>query len=90
MAPLRPSFPKWYNAHTRCNYHVGNPGHSTKNYTALKYKVRDLINDEKLKFEDLDGPAEVENLFRAKVKMMRQEKKTAKKANFEKAAKPKK
>ena len=83
LAPLRPPFPKWYNAHTRCDYHAGNPGHSTKNCTALKYKVWDL------KFEDLDGPAEVEGLSKAKVEMTRQEKKTTKEANFEKAAMPK-
>ena len=40
-------------------------------------------------FEDLDGPAEVENLSRAKVKMTRQEKKIANEANFGKAAMPK-
>ena len=80
LAPLRPLFPRWYNAHTRCDYHAGNPDHSTKNCTALKHKVQDLINDGKLKFEDLDRP---------KVEMMRQEKKTPKEANFGKAAMPK-
>ena len=89
MAPLRPPFPRWYNAHTRCDYHGGNPGHLRKNCTALKYKVRDLINDGKLKFKDLDRPAEVEDLSRAKVEMTRQEKKTVKEANFGKAAMPK-
>ena len=54
LAPLRPPFPRWYNAHTRCNYHGGNLGHPTENCTALKYKIRDLINNGKLKFEDLD------------------------------------
>ena len=48
LAPLRPPFPRWYNAHTQCDYHGGNPGHPTENCTALKYKVRDLINDGKL------------------------------------------
>ena len=89
MALLRPSFPRWYNAHTRCDYHAGNPGHSTKNCTALKHKVRDLINDEKLKFEDLDRLAEVKDPFRTNVKLMRQEKETPKEANFEKVAIPK-
>ena len=41
---------------------------------------------EKLKFEDLDRPAEVEDPTGAKVKMKRQEKKTANEANFKKAA----
>ena len=33
LAPLRPPFPRWYNAHTRYDYHDGNPGHPTKNCT---------------------------------------------------------
>ena len=48
-----------------------------------------MINDGKLKFKDLDGPAEVEDLSRAKVEMTRQEKKIAKEANFGKATMPK-
>ena len=39
LASLKPSFPRWYNAHTRCDYYARNPDHSTKNCTALKYKV---------------------------------------------------
>ena len=39
LVPFRPPFPRWYNAHTRCDYHIENPGHSTKNYTVLKRKV---------------------------------------------------
>ena len=42
-----------------------------------------------MKFEDLDGPAEVEDLSRTKVEMTRQEKKTANEANFRKAVMPK-
>ena len=45
LAPLTPPFPGWYNAHTQCDYHGGNPGHPTENCTGLKRKVRDLIND---------------------------------------------
>ena len=89
MAPLRPPFPRWYNAHTRCDYHAGNPGHSTENCIALKHKVQDLINDGKLNFEDLDNPAKVEDLSRVKVEITRQEKETAEEANFRKAAMPK-
>ena len=59
FAPLKPPFPRWYNVHTRCDYHDGNPGHPTENCTSLKYKVQELINDGKLTFEDLDGPVEV-------------------------------
>ena len=60
-----------------------------KNCIALKYKVQDLINDGKLKFKDLDGPAEVEDLSRARVEMTRQEKMIANEANFGKVAMPK-
>ena len=38
----------------------------------LKCKVQGLINDGKLKFEDLDRPAQVEDSSRAKVEMARQ------------------
>ena len=48
-----------------------------------------MINDGKLKFEDLDRPAEVEDPSRTNVEMMRQEKETPKEVNFEKAAMPK-
>ena len=90
LAPLKPSFPRWYNAYTRCNYHGENPGHPTENCTALKYKVRDLINDGKLKFEDLDRLAEVEDSPRTNVEMTRQKKKTTNETNFGKTAMPKK
>ena len=89
LAPFRPPFPRWYNAHTRCDYHGGNPGHPTKNCTALKHKVQDLINDGKLTFEDLDRSAEVKDLSRTKGEMTRQKKETPKKANFEKTTMPK-
>ena len=72
-----------------CDYHSGNPGHPTKNCTHEKYKVRDLINDGKLKFEDLNRPVEVEDSSRTKVEMMKQEEETSKEANFEKATMPK-
>ena len=89
MAPLRSPFPRWYNAHTRCDYHVGNPGHSTENCTALKQKIQDLINDGKQKFEDLDRPTEIEDPSKTNVEIMRQEKETPKEVNFKKAAMPK-
>ena len=89
LPPLTPPFPRWYNAHVRCDYHARNPGHSTKNCTALKRKVRDLINDEKLKFEDLDRPAQVEDPSRAKFEMLRQQKEAPKGARLGKVAIPK-
>ena len=86
LAPLRPPFPRCYNAHTQCDYHGGNPGHPTENCTALKYKVRDLINDGKLKFEDLDGPAQVEDSSRVKVEMARQKHGIQRKTSLGRAA----
>ena len=89
LAPLRPPFPKWYNAHTRCDYHTGKPSHLTENCTALKRKVRGLINDGKLKFEDLDRPAQVEDPSRAKVEITRQKHETLNGASLGKTAMPK-
>ena len=89
LAHLKPPFPRWYNAHTRCDYHGRNPDHPTENCTALKHKVQDLINDGKLKFEDLDRLVGVEDSSRTKVKMTRQKKETPKEANFGKATIPK-
>ena len=89
LAPLTPPFPRWYNVHVRCDYHSGNPGHPTENCTTLRRKVQDLINDGKLKFEELDGPAEVEDQSRAKFEMLRQEKEALRGARLRKAAIPK-
>ena len=86
FTPLRPPFPKWYNAHTRCDYHSGNSGHPTENCTSLKSKVQELINDGKLTFKDLDGPAEVKDPSRTKVEILRQEKEALKGARLGKAA----
>ena len=65
-----------------------NPGHLMENCTALKHKVQDLINDGKLKFEDLDRLAEVKDPSRAKVERPKQEEETQNEANFEKATMP--
>ena len=54
LSPLKPPFPKWYKADARCDYHARNPGHSLENCTALKYKVQELIQDGKVKFDELD------------------------------------
>ena len=89
LAPLRPSFPKWYNTCTQCDYHGKNPSHPTKNCTALKYKVRDLINDGKLNFEDWDKPVEVEDSSRTKAEMPKQEEETPKESNVWKTTIPK-
>ena len=41
LAPLRPPFPRWYNTHTRCNYHDGNLGIPRK--IALHSNIRSEI-----------------------------------------------
>ena len=88
MAPLRPPFPRWYNAHTRCDYHSENSGHATKNCTALKYRVQELINDGKLTFKNLDGPAEVKDPSRTRVEIARQEHGVPREASLGKVAIP--
>ena len=64
LAPLKCLFPKWYDTDARCDYHVGISCHSTKNCNAFKYKVQDLIKLGKFKFEELNRPAGVEDLYR--------------------------
>ena len=88
-APLKPPFSRWYNANVQYDYHAGNPGHSTENCNAIKCKVQSLIKDGKLKFEDSDRPAKVENPFRAKTEMRRQEKEAPREASSGKATMPK-
>ena len=56
IPPLQPPYPKWYNENVHYDYHSGNRGHSTKNCTALKQKVQDLIKRGELTFEDEDIP----------------------------------
>ena len=53
---MQPPYPKWYNKNARCDYHFGNRGHSTKDCTALKQKVHDLIKAGALAFDDKDVP----------------------------------
>ena len=88
LAPLKPSFPRWYNANVRCDYHVGNPDHSTENCSPLKHKIQSLIKDGKLKFEESNGPVGVEDPSRAKTKMRRQEKEALREASSWKTTMP--
>ena len=60
-----------------------------ENYTSLKSKVQELINDGELTFEDLDGPAEVKDPSRTKVEVPKQEEETSKEPSFKKTAMPK-
>ena len=50
------SYPRWYNENARCDYHFGNRGNSTKDCTAMKRKVHDLIKARALAFDDEDIP----------------------------------
>ena len=58
---MQPPYPKWYNENARCDYHSGNKGHSTKDCTALKRRVHNLIKARALTFEDEDVPNVNEN-----------------------------
>ncbi|XP_022751308.1 uncharacterized protein LOC111300005, partial [Durio zibethinus] len=51
IEPLKPPFPKWYDPNAHCDYHYGNPGHSTEHCIALKHKVQGLINEGVLNFD---------------------------------------
>ena len=52
--PLKPPFPKSYNPNVHCDYHIGNPGHSTKNCISLKHQVQTLIEVGMINFENPD------------------------------------
>ena len=56
IPPMQPSYPRWYNENTCCDYHFDNRGHSTEDCTALKRKVHDLIKARALAFDDDDVP----------------------------------
>ena len=87
--PLRPPFPRWYNANVRCDYHARNPGHSTETCSSLKREVQSLIKEGKLKFKESDGPVGVEDPSKAKTEMRRPEKEAPREASFGKATMPK-
>ena len=61
ISPLQSPYPRWYNENVHYDYHSNNRGHFTKNYTALKRKVQDLIKIGELTFEDKDIPNVNEN-----------------------------
>ena len=86
--PRKPPFPKWYNINVRCNYHSGVPGHSIEDCSALKREVQNLIRSGRLKFEEPNRPAGLENPSRARVNMTRQKRETPKKASTKKAKMP--
>ncbi|XP_050919089.1 uncharacterized protein LOC127136591 [Lathyrus oleraceus] len=50
LGPPPTVLPPGYDANARCEFHSGTPGHSIKNYKALKYKVQDLIDSKAITF----------------------------------------
>ena len=54
LLPLKPSFPKWYKVDACCDYHTKNPRHSLEHYNAFKYKVQELVQVGKVRFEKLN------------------------------------
>ena len=63
IPPIQPLYPRWYNENARCDYHSGNRGHSTEDYTALKRRVHDLIKAGALGFDNEDIPDVNRNLL---------------------------
>ena len=57
MLPLKPPFPKSYNPNVHCDYHSGNPGHSTEDYLSLKQQVQTLIEVGKINFKNSNQPS---------------------------------
>ena len=58
--PLKPPFPKSYNSNVYCDYHFGNPGHSTEDCLSLKQKVHTLIEVGRINFR---SPNQSNNLL---------------------------
>ena len=54
IPPMQPLYLIWYNENIRCDYHSGNRGHSTEDYTTLKRRVHYLIKAGALAFDDED------------------------------------
>ena len=76
MSPLKPSFPRWYDANTHCDFHCGNPGHSIENCIALKNRVQDLIQVGLVELEASDeqrkGGSQFSSFFRGKTSVLKQ------------------
>ena len=56
ILPIRPPFLKSYNSNVHCDYHMGTPGHSTKDCISLKKKVQTLIEVGKINFKNPNQP----------------------------------
>ena len=57
VLPLKPPFPKSYNPNVHCDYHSGNPGHSTEDCLSLKQQVQTLIEVGKINFKNPNQPS---------------------------------
>ncbi|KAA3478158.1 RNA-directed DNA polymerase (Reverse transcriptase), Ribonuclease H-like protein [Gossypium australe] len=55
LKPLQPSYPKWYDSSTQCEYHAGIIGHSIENCFSFKKLVERLIKIGIVKFDDASG-----------------------------------
>jgi len=56
MKPVQPSYPKNYDANTKCDYHGGATDHSTERCFGLKRKVQTLIDAVWISFQE-DKPS---------------------------------
>ena len=56
IPPIRPPYPRWYKENASCDYHSGNRGHSLEDFTALMWRVSELIKRGELTFKDEDVP----------------------------------
>ena len=61
--PLKPPFPKQYNANAHCDYHSRISSHSMENCIVFKNEVQRLVRAEKLRFENRDQSNEVGDLL---------------------------
>ncbi|XP_052490792.1 uncharacterized protein LOC128043035 [Gossypium raimondii] len=52
LTPLKPPYPKWYDASAQCDYHAGITGHSIEYCTAFKKLVERLISMGVVKLDD--------------------------------------
>ena len=82
MLPLKPPFPKLYDANTHCHFNCGNPGHSIENCTALKNRVQDLIQVGSMELETSNeqgrGKSQSSSFSKGKTSMTKQATRTMK------------
>jgi len=49
---VQQSYPRYYDANAKCEYHSGEIGHSTENCRTLKYKVQSMLDSKWLTFQE--------------------------------------